>query len=256
MTATKRVCLISGASSGIGAACAATFQHHGWNVAAGYFGEFTPDSVPFCVEVPPDSQYGQVLPIPLDVTQNDQCHAAVDTVLATWGRLDALINCAGVTRFIPHHDFDSLDAQEFHRIYEVNLIGAFQLIRAGTAALQASEAGTIVNVSSIAGLRGTGSSMAYACSKGALNTMTLSMARSLAPNVRVNAIAPGFVDGGLPSRNLSSDQYDTLLQRQLSAAPLQRISQPQEIADLAWFLCTQAPAITGQVIVADNGLLL
>src|SRR5690606_3230385 len=129
-------------------------------------------------------------------------------VLATWGRLDAVINCAGTTRFIPHTDLEGLDATEFRRIYDVNLIGAFQLTRASAEALKASGAGAVVNVSSIAGLRGTGSSLAYASSKGALNALTLSNARSLAPTVRVNAIAPGFVDAGLPSRNLPVAQHD------------------------------------------------
>jgi 3-oxoacyl-[acyl-carrier protein] reductase len=177
-------------------------------------------------------------------------------VLQRFGRIDALINCAGTTRFIAHSDLAALDADEFHRTYDVNVVGAYQMVRACADALQASGQGTIVNVSSIGGVLGRGSSMAYAASKGALNTLTLALARSLAPAIRVNAIAPGFVEGGLPGRVLDEASCAQVLAAQTAASVLQRVSQPDEVAQLAWFLCTQAPAMTGSVLMMDNGLHL
>ncbi len=252
----QRVCFVSGGASGIGAACVRAFRRQGWAVAASYYG----DEDPLAAGAPGDNETGfgtgRVLAVPLDVADDASCREAVRSVLDAWGRIDALVNCAGTTRFVPHEDLAALDAAEFRRVYDVNVIGTFQLTRACAAALAGSGAGSVVNVSSIAGLRGSGSSLAYAASKGAVNTMTLSLARSLAPTVRVNAIAPGFVDGGLPARVLPSERYDQVLHRQRDAAPLRRVSQPAEIAELAWFLCAQATAMTGQVVAIDNGLQL
>jgi 3-oxoacyl-[acyl-carrier protein] reductase len=149
---------------------------------------------------------------------------------------------------------------EFERVFRVNTVGLFQMTRAAVPWLResagATQGSSVVNISSLAGLNGTGSSIAYAASKGAVNTMTLSLARSLAPHVRVNAIAPGMVDDGLLRRSLDPSQYRDVLARMTGNAPLKRVSQPAEIAELAFFLTDLAPAITGQVIAAENGFLL
>ena len=125
-----------------------------------------------------------------DVAKDDDCRRLVEAAVARWGRLDVLINNAAVTRTIPHKDFDLLDADEFQRTYAVNLIGNYQMCRAAAPHLKATGDAAIVNISSIGALRGAGSSIADAASKGALNTLTMSMARALAPQVRVNARAP------------------------------------------------------------------
>ena len=135
-------------------------------------------------------------------------------------------------------------------------MGAYQMVRACSASLRVSTRGSIVNITSIGGVLGRGSSMAYAASKGALNTLTLALARSLAPAVRVNAIAPGFVEGGLPARVLGEAEHAQVLALQTAASVLKRVSQPAEVAALAWFLCTQAPGMTGEVLMMDNGLHL
>ena len=166
------------------------------------------------------------------------------------------MHCAATTRFIPHDDFDTLDAAEFHRTYDVNTVGAWRMVRALRPALHASGQGSVVLVSSIGGLLGRGSSMAYAASKGALNTLTLAFARAMAPAVRVNAIAPGFVTGGLPSRVLTPEQHADVERAQTQAAPLRRVSQPDEVAALALFITEKAPGMTGQVVPMDNGLHL
>ncbi len=194
--------------------------------------------------------------VDLDVTKDDSCTAAVASVLAQHERLDALVNCAGTTRFVPHADLDALSASEFARTYDVNLIGTFQMIRACTAALRDSGRGAIVNLSSIAGTAGLGSSVAYAASKGAVNALTLSLARALAPHIRVNAIAPAYVQGGLPSRVLDGDGIAKVEAHYLKTQALPRLLQTVEIAALAHFLIAMAPGMTGEIVRVDNGLHL
>ncbi|MCP2091903.1 UNVERIFIED_ORG: 3-oxoacyl-[acyl-carrier protein] reductase [Paraburkholderia sediminicola] len=253
------VCMITGSASGIGAATALRFAQAGWSVAIGNFDDSTRDAA-LSVDAACRKAGSQTLVFDADVGNDEQCVAAVDAVARKWERVDALINCAGTTRVIAHTAFDQIDDIEFERVYRVNLIGLYQMTRAAAPLLRESSSAarstSVINVSSLAGLNGTGSSIAYAASKGAVNTVTLSLARSLAPHVRVNAIAPGMVDDGLLLRVLDGATYDGLLARMTDNAPLKRVSQPAEIADLAWFLATHTPSITGQVIAAENGLLL
>ncbi|CAD6547279.1 SDR family NAD(P)-dependent oxidoreductase [Paraburkholderia metrosideri] len=253
------VCVITGSASGIGAACALRFAQAGWSVAIGNFDDATRDAAS-SVEARCREAGAQTLVFDADVGNDTDCRRAVDAVGTRWQRIDALINCAGTTRVIPHNEFEQIDDVEFERVYRVNLIGLYQMTRAAVPLLResatASRSTSVVNVSSLAGLNGTGSSIAYAASKGAVNTLTLSLARNLAPRIRVNAIAPGLVDDGLLLRVLDAASYDGVLSRMTDQAPLKRVSQPAEIAELAWFLAAQAPAITGQVIAAENGLLL
>ena len=255
MTADTPVCLITGSATGIGAACARLFARQSWHVALSYLDEHTQTEAQAVAE---DCQAagGQNFLQALDVRDDAACQRYVQAVLARFGRIDALINCAGTTRFIAHADLAALDADEFHRTYDVNVVGAYQMVKACADALKASGQGAVVNISSIGGVLGRGSSMAYAASKGALNTLTLSLARSLAPQVRVNAIAPGFVDGGLPGRVLDEAHYAQVLAAQTAASVLKRVSQPDEVAALAWYLSAQAPGMTGAVLMMDNGLHL
>lgn len=252
---TRRVCLITGAATGIGAACAREFAAHGWDLGLSWLDDANRVAL---VDVATECEAHGVSPLllHLDVGDDASCAAFVAAALQKFGRIDALINCAGTTRFIPHTDLEALTPEEFHRTYEVNTVGLYRMTRACTPALRASGQGSVVNISSIGGLIGRGSSMAYAASKGAVNTLTLSLARALGPAIRVNAIAPGFVDGGLPSRVLDATRHTQVLQAQRENAPLQRVSQPEEVAALASFLCERAPGMTGTVIPMDNGLHL
>ncbi|MDE1180523.1 SDR family oxidoreductase [Paraburkholderia sp.] len=259
------VCVVTGSASGIGAASALRFAQAGWSVAIGNFDDSTRDAA-HAVEAACRDAGAQTLVFDADVGNDAHCRRAMDAVASRWQRIDALINCAGTTRVIPHNAFDQIDDLEFERVYRVNLIGLYQMTRAAVPLLResatmahasgAKRSTSVVNISSLAGLNGTGSSIAYAASKGAVNTLTVSLARNLAPHIRVNAIAPGMVDEGLLLRVLEPHAYDGVLARMTDAAPLKRVSMPSEIADLAWFLAAQAPAITGQVIAAENGLLL
>lgn len=250
-----RVCVVTGAATGIGAACARQFWQQGWAVLLAYADETqAPEAEALLQEARASgaTAWAQAT----DVRDDAACEALAATALRLGGRIDALINSAGTTRFIPHHDLPALSGAEFHRTYDVNVVGMYQATRACAPALKASGAGAVVNISSIGGVLGRGSSVAYATSKGAVNTMTIALARALAPEVRVNAIAPGMVVGGLPSRVLDAAAHAQVVQTQTEQAPLRRVSQPAEVAALAWFLCSAAPGITGDVIAMDNGLHL
>ncbi|AJF00422.1 SDR family NAD(P)-dependent oxidoreductase [Pandoraea apista] len=253
------VCLVTGAATGIGAATALRFAREGWAVAINNFDDSTRAAAESVAAQCRDAG-AQTLVIDADVGDDAACRRMASAVGAQWGRLDALVNSAGTTRVIPHSDLEAIDDAEFERIYRVNLIGMFQMTRAAAGLLRERPAGAssaaVINISSLASLNGTGSSIAYAASKGAVNSLTLSLARNLAPQVRVNAIAPGMVDDGLLRRVLGDDAYARVVDGMRENAPLKRVSQPSEIADLAWFLAAHAPAMTGQVLAIENGLLL
>ncbi|CAB5512437.1 3-oxoacyl-[acyl-carrier-protein] reductase FabG [Achromobacter anxifer] len=253
------VCLVTGAASGIGAATALRFAREGWAVAINNFDDGTRAAAETVAAQCRDAG-AQTIVVDADVGDDSACRGMVDAVAAQWGRLDAVVNSAGTTRVIPHGDLDAIDASEFERVYRVNLIGMFQMTRAAAPLLRDRPAdtgsGCVINISSLASLNGTGSSIAYAASKGAVNSLTLSLARSLAPQVRVNAIAPGMVDDGLLRRVLGDEAYARVVDGMRENAPLKRVSQPSEVAELAWFIAARAPAMTGQVLAIENGLML
>lgn len=248
------VVLITGAATGIGAACARAFARAGWRVAIATLPATQREAEAVqaeCIALGADA-----LVVDLDVTDDASCRRAADRTEQHFGRLDGLVNCAGVTRFVPHHDLEALPSSEFGRTNDVNVLGTFQMIRACRGALERSGRGAVVNYSSIAGLSGVGSSVAYAASKGAVIALTLSTARSLAPHIRVNAIAPGYVAGGLPSRVLDPEALAAVEARYLETQPLKRLLHPDEVAALTLFLVDGPVGITGEVIRIDNGLHL
>ncbi len=187
----EAVCIVTGSAAGIGAACAERLASKGARLAINYTRS---EKEAHEVAAACEAKGGQTVVVRADVSSDNECRKLAEAVLEKWGCIDALVNNAGTTKFVSHQDLDALDAADFQRIFGVNVIGPFQMTRAVAAAMQRQGQGAIVNVSSIAGLTGMGSSIAYAASKGALNTMTLSLARVLGPAIRVNAVCPGFVE--------------------------------------------------------------
>jgi 3-oxoacyl-[acyl-carrier protein] reductase len=189
-----------------------------------------------------------------DVRRDDDCRRIAEAA-APFGRIDALFNNAGRTRRVRAADLDGLDADDFLDIYHVNVVGPYQMTRAARSLLEASDAASIVNTSSIAGVTGDGSSIAYSASKGALNTMTLSLARALAPKIRVNAICPGFIDS--PWFGKLGTDTDKLREHIRNTTPLQAASTPEDIAGSALFLGSRASRhVTGETLLVDAGLHL
>lgn len=189
-----------------------------------------------------------------DVSNDGDCRRIAKLAHDRWGRIDILVNNAGTTVFADHSDLEALTGDDFITIYKVNVIGAYQMIRACAPHLKASQFGRVVNVSSIAGVLGVGSSVAYAASKGALNTLTKSLARSLAPEIRVNAVCPGFVGTRWFSERFGPETYARIVEHNVNAAPLHRAGTPEDIAEVVAFFCGEgARHITGETMLTDAG---
>ena len=243
----RQAFIVTGSSSGVGAATALALSRQG----AGVLVNFSRDPKPAeevaqaCIE-----NGGDALVFRADVADDADCRRMAAAALERWGRIDGLVNNAGTTRFASMRDLQALSADDFHRIYSVNLIGPYQMVRACEGALRAAR-GAIVNVSSIAGSLGVGSSYAYASSKGALNTLTLALARSLAPDVRVNAVLPGFIETRWLKQGLGAG-YDRARQAYCDRSALGTTLQPEDVAD-AIVALLRAKTVTGQLHTIDAG---
>ncbi len=192
-----------------------------------------------------------------DVGDDAECRALVDAAVAQLGGVDILVNNAGITKFAKHSDLDALDADDFLRLYRVNVVSVYQMTRAAQPHLAASGKGSVVNVSSIAGVTGIGSSIAYAATKGALNTMTLSLARSLAPNIRVNAVCPGYIGSGWFTKYQGSDVESQTAENVAKSVPLKVASMPEDIAEtILFFAGAESRHVTGEFIIVDAGMHL
>jgi NAD(P)-dependent dehydrogenase (short-subunit alcohol dehydrogenase family) len=180
------------------------------------------------------------------VADDGQVRAMVERCRVELGGLDVLVNNAGTTHFIPHTDLEAVTDAAWDEIFQVNLKGAFYASRAAMPLLRERK-GCIVNVSSVAGLQGHGSSIPYSASKAAMNCMTQSLARAFAPDVRVNAVAPG------PIRTRWLDGHEEHVERAIAQTPLGRAATPDDVADVVEFLALGTGLMTGQVLVADGG---
>ncbi len=244
--------LITGAASGIGAATARRFIQEGWRVAVNYLDASQRDAATALAAGAPS---GRGIAVEGDVTRDADCVNLVHATVAAFGRLDALVNAAGISKMVAHADLHGLSAEDFQRIYAVNTIGPFQMMRAAAPHLKATGKGAVVNISSRAALAGSGSSIAYAASKGALNSMTLAMARVLAPEVRVNAICPVLVEGGFVER-LAPESFAQRRAHQIAVTPLKRIGHPDEVAETIHWLIASAAMMTGAIVELDFGMHL
>ncbi len=189
-----------------------------------------------------------------DVASDDDCKK-IAAAAQPFGRIDALFNNAGTTRFANHADLDAVSAQDFLDLYSVNVVGAYQMVRACRTLLEAApQPGAVVNTASIAGVTGIGSSIPYAASKGALTTMTLSLARALAPKIRVNAVCPGFIDTPWFGKGLPEAAVDRVRANAAAGTPLKVASTPEDIAAATVFLASRASRhVTGETLLVDAG---
>jgi 3-oxoacyl-[acyl-carrier protein] reductase len=190
-----------------------------------------------------------------DVADDTACRATVEAALEAFGRLDVLVNNAGTTRFIAHTDLEAVQADDWDQIMAVNLRGPFQCARAARAALATDGGGEIVNVSSVAGLRAIGSSIPYCASKAALNNLTLTLARSLAPEIRVNAVAPSFITGRWLKDGLGP-AYEPVKAAIEEKTPLGRVCDPDDVADAIVGLVAGSDLVTGQILACEGGALI
>ena len=237
-----KVVLVTGSSSGIGEAAAHRFAQAGATVVVN---SATSVSAGEAVAAAlPRASYFQA-----DVSDPEAAAALIDHTVSTHGHLDVLVNNAGTTKVIPHHDLDAVTDEVFRRIIDVNLFGTWQLTQLALPHLKATGNGSVVNVTSIAGVRATGSSIPYAVSKAALNHLTVLLANVVGPEVRMNAVAPGLV------RTPWTEDWGPLHEIVGDRAPLGRSAEADDIAEVIVDIAAAA-YLTGQVIVVDGGLTL
>jgi 3-oxoacyl-[acyl-carrier protein] reductase len=248
----RKAALITGSATGVGAATALALARKGYNVVINYTKSEreAKETERACREAG-----AETLCLRADVALDADCRSLVDAALGRWKRLDALVNNAGITTFAGGGSWDALDAETFQRIFAVNALGTFQMIRAAVPHLKTAR-GSIVNISSTAGALGVGSSVPYIASKGAINSMTLHLARVLSPEVRVNAVCPGmittrwFVDG------IGKDAYEKFKAHYEANTPLETACNAEDIADAVAWLIESARTTTGELIMLDSGMHL
>ncbi|CAI8427118.1 MAG TPA: oxidoreductase [Rhodobiaceae bacterium] len=255
MDFSDQVAIVTGSSSGIGAAAAIGMARGGAKVVINYSksSDAAEAIAAACVEAG-----GDAIAVAADVSDDAACRSLVEAAMDKWGRLDILVNNAGTTKFMDHANLDGLDKTDFEDIYALNTIGPYQMIRAAQPHLKACGAGSIVNISSVAGVRGVGSSIAYVASKGALNSMTLALARALGDDhIRVNAVCPGFVGTDWFRNALGEEVFDRIVEGQKNATPMHRAGTPDDVSGPILFFANRASVhVTGQLLVVDAGLLL
>lgn len=251
MNLSGKAAIITGGGTGLGAAAALKLAERGVNIAIN-FSRSAKEAEETAAAI--RDKGVKALCVKADVRDDADCRAFAAEAHKAFGRIDMLVNNAGITRHARHSDLDALSAQDFLDIYHVNVVGPWHMVRACLPALKASGFGTVVNVASVAGKFGVGSSPAYAASKGALITLTQSMARALAPEVRVNAIAPGFIGTRWFKDRLGADGYAAMVGQVEGAMPLRKAGTPEEVADWIVFLCAEgAQLTTGEAILIDAG---
>ncbi len=254
-----RRAIVTGGGTGLGAAVAAGLAKRGVNICVNYnsSAEAAEKVVADCKALGVDA-----FAVKASVAEDADCRRLVDEAVKRLGGLDILVNNAGVTKFAAHSDLEALTADDFLSLYKVNVVGVYQMTRAARKHLDKVEGegkgkGAIVNTSSIAGVTGIGSSIAYAATKGALNTMTLSLARALAPSIRVNTVCPGYIGSGWFTKYQGSQVEDQVADNVAKTTPLRVASMPEDIAgSIIFFAGPESGHITGEFLIVDAGMHL
>ena len=247
------VAIVTGSSSGVGAACARQLAERGCNVVINYSRNEAGarETEAACRAFGVDA-----LVVRADVADDADCRRMAAEADRKWGRIDALVNNAGTTKFCVHNNLEGLSKQDFLDIYSVNTVGAYQMTRAVHRAMKRGGRGSIVNVASIAAIMGVGSSIAYAASKGAMVTMTLSLARALGPEVRVNAVCPGFIQGEWLRDGMGAETYERTKRLLEETTPLRLTTTPDTVAEAIVYFVTGADVVTGETLILDGGMHL
>lgn len=248
----RKVAIVTGSATGVGAATALALSRRGYDLLINYSKSEREarETEAACRDAGADT-----LLVRGDVADDADCRHMAHAALARWDRLDALVNNAGISTFSGAENWDVLDAAVFERILGVNVLGAFQMVRACVPHLKSAR-GAIVNVSSIAGALGIGSSVPYIASKGAVNSMTLHLARVLAPEIRVNAVCPGLITTRWFGDGVGQEAYERIKQGYEQATPLARACSAEDVAEAVVWLVDGARTVTGEMILLDSGMHL
>ena len=248
-----KVVLVTGAGTGVGAATAKLLASKGCRVAVGYRKSAQEaEGVVTAIE----GADGEAFAFRADVAEDADCRALVAATMEKFGGLDLLVNNAGATEFISFDDLEAVTDDVWQRLYQVNVVGAFHCARAAVPVMRETsgeEGAEIVNVGSIAGLKASGSCIPYAASKAALHNLTVALARTLAPRIRVNAVAPGFITGRWLQEGLG-ERYEATKTAFEQAMPLEAVCEPEDVARAIASLVEGPDLVTGQILSCDGGM--
>jgi 3-oxoacyl-[acyl-carrier protein] reductase len=251
----RKVAIVTGSATGVGAAAAIMLAGRGCNVIVNYTRSEAEaeETAATCRE-----QGGEAITVQADVSNDDDCRAMVKAAIDAWGRIDYLINNAARTKFNPYPNLEGIDKQDFLDIYAVNVVGAYQMIRAVEPHMRKLGKGAIVNDSSIGGVTGIASSIPYAASKAALNLMTKSLAHVLGPEIRINSVVPGMIQTRWLKGGLGDEAYESMLKSTAASLPLQEVATAEDIAEALIFFLLGAGSrlITGETLIVDSGIHL
>lgn len=249
--ADNKVAIVTGSATGCGAAAGIQLAQRGCNVVINYTRskDDAEETVAECKKHGVDA-----IAVQADVSDDDACKNMVNEAVGRWGRVDYLINNAARTKFNPYENLDGLNKEDFLNIYAVNVVGAYQMVRAVEPHMRKLGKGAVVNNSSIGGVTGIASSMAYAASKAALNMMTKSLAHVLAPEIRINTVVPGMIQTRWLKAGMGDEAYEAMLKATSQLLPLKKVATADEVAEaLVWF-CEGASVVTGETLIVDSGL--
>jgi len=248
MGGNRPVAMVTGASTGIGRAAAVALAGAGFDVVVNYSRN---EAAAMETASLAQSKGVAAFAYRCDVSDDSTVRKMLEFVRQEFGRLDALVNNAGITADIPPKDFESMTAEIWDRVFAVNVRGIFQVTRAAAGMLKEAR-GSIVNSASIVGLRPGPQPLPYAASKAAVISLTKLLALNLAPEIRVNAVAPGWIEGDWMNRMLG-DKYESLMARRAKGTPLGRCATPEDVAEVMVNLIVSNRFVNGEVVVVDGG---
>ena len=246
--ASRKAALVTGAATGIGRSAALALARAGYDVAVNYSSS---DKAARETAAAAGKLGAKTLLLQCDVSDEAGVRAMVAGIASSFKRLDVLVNNAGTTATWKPRDLESLSLEEWDRVFAVNVRGLFQVTRACVPLLREAK-GCIVNTASIVGLRPGPQPLPYAASKAAVVNLTKTLAWNLGPEVRVNAVAPGWMEGDWMKRMLK-DKYDDLMGKRAKATPLKRVVTADDVAETMMTLIESNRFVTGEVIVVDGG---
>ncbi|MDH4246879.1 MAG: SDR family oxidoreductase [Deltaproteobacteria bacterium] len=249
MSSEKRVALVTGASTGIGRSAAIWLARAGFDVAINYAQSESEARETARLS---EAEGAATLLCRADVSHEESVRAMTQAIQDRFGRLDVLVNNAGTTTNVPGNDLEGLSLEEWDRVFAVNVRGIFQVTRAALPLLRNAEAPCIVNTASIVGLRPGPQPLPYAASKAAVVNLTRTLALQLGPKIRVNAVAPGWMEGGWMKRMLK-DRYEDLMARRAKMTPLKRCVTADDVAESILSLVESHRFVTGEIVVVDGG---
>ena len=250
MSESRGVAIVTGSSRGVGAATAKLLAKEGFNVVVN-FSKSEEEAKKIAAAC--EALGAETLLCQANVAQDADCRRMVEETVKKWGRVDALVNNAGTTKFCAADNLEGLSKEDFLDIYGVNLVGPYQMIRAVAPHMKTQGKGVVVNVASIAGVMAIGSSVAYIASKAALIAVTKALARALGPEIRINAVCPGFIQGEWLKDGMGQELYEAVKNHLETTLPLRATCTPEKVAQAIFLFMGKADLVTGETLLFDGG---